>query len=454
MPVRSMPNAPEAEISLLGTMMVYPSAARIAIEEGLSEEDFYTDSHRRIYRACQELYTSGQPVDLTTVSTRLKDAQLLDTVGGLPYLMTLCDAAVTSSNTKSYVQIIHDKAVMRRLIETADEISRMGMEGQTDINEYLDYAEKTVLDISRDRRTTEFKGTKELMTNVLSYIQKMSENRSGITGLKTSLTDLDNMTHGFQPGDLIILAARPSMGKTAVALNIGLNAALNERSKAVAIFSLEMPAESLGMRLLSARSRVNNSNLRTGRLTNEEWNKVNEAAAELKALKIFIDDIPNIHTAEIFSKCRRLQSEHGLSLVIIDYIQLISGNTRKDGNRQQEVSEISRNLKALARELNVPVIALSQLSRSVEQRGGDKKPMLSDLRESGAIEQDADLVLLLFREAYYSEEKREEAKKSGVQALEINIAKHRNGETGIVNVQFEGNTNAVLSMSHRQEESR
>ncbi|MBR4163965.1 MAG: replicative DNA helicase [Solobacterium sp.] len=444
-----LPSAPEAEASLLGTMMVYPNAARIAMEEGVSEDDFFIETNKRVFQACESLYKTGSPIDLTTVATRLKDMNLLEKAGGISYLTDLSDAAVTSANTKNYVTMIHEKALMRNMIEAAEGVAEEGFAGQTDVNEYLDRAEKEILNVSRNRRAGEFKTSPELMTNVLDMIQKMSDNKSDITGYKTGFFDLDHTLHGLQKGDLIIIAARPSMGKTAVALNLAMNVAAYQPEQAVAIFSLEMAAEQLAMRLLSAKSRIPGDQLKTGRLSNDDWNRVNEAAAELKMSNIFIDDTPGVKTSEIFSKCRRLQSEHGLSLILIDYIQLITGSGRAGENRQQEVSEISRNLKALARELSVPVIALSQLSRSVEQRE-NKHPMLSDLRESGAIEQDADIVMMLFREAYYDEKVKEEAEQAGNERLEINIAKHRNGATRKVFLAFEGATNALYNIVNAQ----
>lgn len=446
---RTLPAAPEAEASLLGTMMVYPNAARTAMEEGLNENDFFVDVNRRIFTACESLYKTGTPIDLTTVATRLQDMDVLEKCGGLQYLTDLTEAAVTSANTKSYVIMIHDKAVMRKMIEAAETIAEDGYGGQPDINEYLDSAEKAILDISRNRRTGEFKTSPELMASAVDMIQKMSDNRTDITGLKTGFTDLDHTLHGFQKGDLIVLAARPAMGKTAVALNLAMNAAQYQPKGSVAIFSLEMGAEQLAMRLLSAKSHIEGDKLRTGRLSESDWNRLNEAAGELKMTNIFIDDTAGIKVPEIFSKCRRLQAEHGLNLILIDYIQLISGSGSRGENRQQEVSEISRNLKALARELNVPVIALSQLSRNVEARD-NKHPQLSDLRESGAIEQDADIVLMLFREAYYDEALREQAQKEGTERLEINIAKHRNGATRRIYLAFEGTTNALYNISSDQ----
>ena len=441
---RTLPSAPEAEAARLGNMMVYPTSARAAMEEGLSEDDFFVDANRRIFQACESLYRTGTPIDLTTVMTRLKDMDLLDKSGGLEYLTDLSDAAVTSANTKSYVTLIHEKAIMRKMIAAAEEIVEDGFSGQPDINDFLDHAEKSVLDVSRNRRTSEFKNSPELMAATLDMIQKMSDNRSDITGLKTGHT-----LHGLQKGDLIVLAARPAMGKTAVALNLAMNVAQYQPKGSVAIFSLEMGAEQLAMRLLSAKSHLEGDKLRTGRLSDADWNRLNEAAGELKLANIYIDDTPGIKVPEIFSKCRRLQAEHGLNMILIDYIQLITGSNNRGENRQQEVSEISRSLKGLARELKVPVIALSQLSRSVEQRD-NKHPMLSDLRESGAIEQDADIVLMLFREAYYDEALREQAQKEGTERLEINIAKHRNGATRKVYLAFEGATNALYNISNDQ----
>ncbi len=453
MPAKELPSALEAEASLLGTMLVYPNACRLAVEEGMVEDDFFSERHKKIYRACFQLYQEGKEVDLTTVLTRLKDLNLVEQTGGLSYLTDLTNAAVTSANTKSYVKLIKDKAIMRQMIMAAEEVANEGFEGQTDIDDYLDSAEKKILDVSRNRKAGEFRTSPQLMDEVLDQIHRLSESDGNITGLKTGFRDLDDRMHGLQRGDMIVLAARPAMGKTAVALNIAMNVAGYQKDGAVAIFSLEMGAGQLASRLLSARSHVPADALKTGRLTNEQWNMVNEAAGELKTSKIFIDDQPGIKVPEIFSKCRRLQAEQGLNLVMIDYIQLITGTGQRNGeNRQQEVSDISRSLKGLARELNVPVLALSQLSRSVEQRE-NKQPMLSDLRESGAIEQDADIVMMLYRPAYYDEKLRDEAQQNGTERLEINIAKFRNGATGKINLAFEGATNALYNIENHQSEN-
>lgn len=448
---RELPSAIEAEASLLGTMMIYPSSTREAMEEGLSEDDFFVDANRKIFNACHALYQSGTQIDITTVYTRLNDLNLIQETGGLEYLTKLTDAAVTSYNTKSYVTLIRDKAIARKMIAAAEKIVEDGFENSSDIDVYLDEAEKNVLDISRNRKTAEFRTPSDVMSAVMKQVQMMAENHSDITGYKTGFVALDHTLHGFQKGDLIILAARPAMGKTAVALNLSMNVANYNPDGAVAIFSLEMPAEQLGMRLLSARSHVAGDKIKTGRLTNDEWNAINEAAADLSKLPVYIDDTSGIKVPEIFSKCRRLQAEHGLNLVLIDYIQLITGSgKRASESRQQEVSDISRSLKALARELKVPVIALSQLSRTVEQRE-NKRPMLSDLRESGAIEQDADIVMMLYREAYYDDAAKEAANQSGSERLEINVAKHRNGATRKINVAFEGATNALYNIQNGQD---
>lgn len=442
---RQMPSSLESEQSLLGTMLVYANSVSTAIEAGLNSSDFYLDGHRKIYSAIFDLQSEGKPVDMTTVTNRLNENKCLPQVGGIEYLMQLCDSAVTSANTKTYVEIIQNKAFMRNLIETSQMIAEEGLDGQSDVDDFLDSAEKRILSVTRTRRTSEFRTGAEVINSVLENIQKMSDNHSSITGVATGFKDLDRLTHGFQSGDLIILAARPSMGKTAFALNLGMNIAQLEPKKAIALFSLEMPAEQLISRILSAKSTVMGDHLKTGYLSTGEWNQLSEAVTELKGTKIFIDDTPGVRVSEVFSKCRKLQSEHGLSCIIIDYIQLLSGSGKTGDNRQQEVSEISRNLKALARELKIPLIALSQLSRGVEART-DKRPMMSDLRESGALEQDADIIMLMFRESYYDDEKKEEAIKNGIETVEVDVAKHRNGATRRIDVAFKADINAFYNI--------
>jgi replicative DNA helicase len=440
---RQLPSSLEAEQALLSSMMVYPSAVSTVIEMGLKAEDFFAEAHKRLFQVMMSMQDEGKPIDSVSLISRCNDLKVLTAVGGVNMIMELSDTSVSGANTKYYVELIQNNVYLRNLITTSQLIAEEGFNAEADIDEVMDRAEKQILNVTRTRRTSEFRDAKEVVGHVLENIQKMSEQHSNITGTSSGYRRLDRITNGFQKGDLILLAARPSMGKTAFALNVALNAA-QITDKAVALFSLEMPAEQLITRMLSVKSRINGSELRTGQFkSNQQWNALNEAAADLKNTKIYIDDSPSIRVAEIFSKCRKLQAEHPLSLIVIDYIQLISGSGKgSSDNRQQEVSEISRALKALARELETPVMALSQLSRMVEQRAGNK-PQLSDLRESGSLEQDADIVLFLYRESYY---KREEEEKT-TEVTEVLISKHRNGATGSINLAFERNINAFYNIS-------
>jgi replicative DNA helicase len=442
---QNLPNSIEAEQALLSSMLSYPNSAQIASELGLHAEDFFVEAHKRLYQLMMRLYEEGQPIDATSVVSKLNDLNQLSAVGGMNFIIELADVSASSANTKYYVGLIQDKAYLRNLILTAQQIAQDGYDGSVSVDDIMDKAEKQLLNVTRTRRTSEFRAARDVIKDVLENIEKMSSSNTNITGTATGYRQLDRMTNGFQRGDLIILAARPSMGKTALALNMALNAAQISK-QAVALFSLEMPAEQLITRMLSVKSRINGSTLRTGQLTNNsEWNALNEAAADLRESKIFIDDSPSLRVAEIFSKCRKLQTEHPLSLIVVDYIQLISSSGRSNSeNRQQEVSEISRSLKALARELNVPVIGLSQLSRLVEQRA-DKRPQLSDLRESGALEQDADLVLFLYRQAYYEKEET----PASTEKTEVLISKHRNGPTGQVDLAFESAINAFYNFAEQ-----
>ncbi|MBR5003859.1 MAG: replicative DNA helicase [Erysipelotrichaceae bacterium] len=437
---RQMPNSMEAEQALLGAMLVYEKSVRIAIDEGCRHQDFYLEAHRKIYRVMESLAEEGKPCDVTTVASRLQDLSLLESCGGMNYLLQLSDSAVTSTSTKHYVEILQNKAYLRNLIETAQQIAEEGFNEAEDVEIVLYSAEKRILDVTRTRRTSEFRSSAEVVNTVMENIYKMKNQKSRITGIRTGYKDLDDTTNGLQRGDLIILAARPSMGKTAFALNLALNAAQLQTDQAVAVFSLEMPAEQLIQRMMSTKSEVDGMKIRSGFLNNDEMNSLAEAATEMRAMKIYIDDTPGVRVSEIFSKCRKLNAEHGLSLVVIDYIQLITGNGKNSDNRQQEVSEISRSLKALARELKVPVIALSQLSRKVEERT-EKIPMLSDLRESGAIEQDADIVMFLYREAYYAKLKDKDESVTN-ESVDVIIAKHRNGATKNITLSFERNINS------------
>lgn len=437
---RPMPYSLEAEESLLGNIMIYPDAMRQAVEAGLFGEDFYFDKHRKIFAIMYTMYEKKENIDTISLRSRLKDYDYFDKVGGTDFILHLTSITVSNANTKDYIRIIKNKAYARRVIEAANKIADEGYDGSLEVDELLDGAERMILDITRSRAMSDFKKGSDVFDGALEKIQRIHDQGDAITGIRSLYNDLDRMTTGFQKGDLIILAARPSVGKTAFALNITLNAS-SIASGAIAIFSLEMPAEQLATRMLSAKSRVAGQKLRTGKLDNNDWSKVNEAVSELRRQKIYIDDTPGIKVGDIFAKCRTLKNESGLALVVIDYIQLIQG-TGKVESRQQEVSEISRRLKALARELDVPVIALSQLSRSVEKRE-DKRPMLSDLRESGSIEQDADLVMFLYRDEYYN---RKEENKNPTEEVELSLAKHRNGPTGLVKLMFEREINAFYGI--------
>ena len=444
---RELPHSNEAEQSLLGAMMIYPSVAAIAYDQGLEAKDFYLDIHKRIYTAMQDISDAGKPIDVTTLVSRLQDLEQLNLVGGADYIIKLSDTAISSANSSYYIEIIKSRAHLRRLIETAELIAEEGFDTASDLDEVMDKAEREILNVTRSRRATDFKSSRDVVSNVMQELMKLRSMEGHITGVKTGYTDLDRVTNGFQRGDLIILAARPAMGKTAFALNLALNASFYN-SGAIAIFSLEMPAEALMKRILSAKSAVESSKLRSGNIRDDEFNKLNEAANELMATKLFVDDSSNVKISEVFSKCRKLRSEHGLDLVVIDYLQLISGSGRSSGdNRQQEISEISRSLKGLAREMECPVIALSQLSRSVETRP-DKHPMLSDLRESGAIEQDADIVMFLYRDEYYNKDENSQEDAETTNTTDVDIAKHRNGATGRIQLAFQKNISAFYNIAH------
>ena len=441
---KQMPNSIDVEQSLLGSMLLYPESVRIAFEKGLMESDFYSNVNQRIFNVIMGIDNEKKPVEITGVVTRLTDLGLLQQVGGMEYLLKLVDVSTSPANCEYYIGLIQNKAILRRLIESAQEISEEGMDLSNDIEDVLDLAEQKILNVTRSRRTTDFRTGKQVVQVVLKELENLQQHR-GLTGIPTNFERLDYMTNGFQPGDLIILAARPSMGKTAFALNLGLNAA-TIFDKTVAIFSLEMPCEQLIKRMLSSKGGVQGNKLKNGYLDNRDWNNLYDAAQELQQAKIFLDDSSGIRMSDIFSKCRKLQSEHGLDIVIIDYLQLI---TPGKGNipREQAVAEISRSLKQLARELKCPVIALSQLSRKTEQRpGDDKRPMLSDLRESGSIEQDADLVMFLHSADYYKKEKPE------IRSMQVIVAKHRNGSVGDVDLTFEPGISTFFNAAKKGEE--
>lgn len=412
----------EAEQSVLGSMLLSQDAVIVATEQ-LQPEDFYMESHRRIFDVISRLYENREPIDLITVTEALRSNKILEQVGGAVYLTTLTETVPTASNIAYYCRIVEEKAILRRLIRTTSGILSMAYDPEYQVEELLDEAERKIFEIAQKRKVENFYHIKDILFDTFERIEQLYNTKGGITGVPTGFPDLDEKTSGFQPSDLILIAARPSMGKTAFALNIAQNAAIRYKVP-VAIFSLEMSKEQLVQRMLCAESNVDSHKLRTGRLDEEDWPKLARAMGPLSEAPIYIDDTPGISSLELRAKARRLKAEKGLGLIIIDYLQLMSGRGNSE-NRQQEISEISRSLKALARELNVPVVALSQLSRAPEMRS-DHRPILSDLRESGSQEQDSDVVAFLYRDDYYNPD----TDKKNI--AEVIIAKQRNGPTGTV----------------------
>lgn len=446
MATRSLPNNIEAEESVLGACFLSKYALQKA-SENLTPESFYNEKNGKIYAAMLALNEEKTPIDLTTVTSYLKKHNKLSEVGGVEYLTEVLNFVPTASNIDYYIQTVEESAILRRLIETATEIASEGYRTDETVNEILDSSEKKILSIVKNRKASEFRTIKDVLIKTQSDLERLSENKGEITGLATGWYDFDKLTTGLHPNEFIIIAARPAMGKTAFALNLATHVAM-QQDKAVALFNLEMSAEQLAMRILSSVGQLEGFKLRTGNLMNNDWKRINEASSQLSNTNMVIDDTPGITIGEIRAKCRRLaSSEKGLSLVVIDYLQLISGGKNYGSNRQQEVSDISRSLKTLAMELNVPVIALSQLSRSVEARE-DKRPLMSDLRESGSIEQDADIVAFLYRDDYYNKEARTEDNNS---ISELIIGKHRNGPTATIELLFKKNTSTFLNLRKDRE---
>lgn len=423
---RVPPQNIEAEQSVLGAMLLEREAI-FRVMEFLKPEDFYRDSHRIIYESILELAETGRPVDLITVTDSLRAKGELEKIGGVTYVATLANLVPTAANADYYARIVEEKALSRALISVTTRISSRGYEGSENPEELLDEAERSILELGQRRNNDGFTPIKEILVNTFDDIEQAYSNRGKVTGVPSGFIDLDNMTNGFQKGDLVILAARPSMGKTAFAILCGQYAA-QKHQVPVAIFSLEMSKEQLVQRMLCSEAMVDAHKVRTGNLADDDWTKLSEAASFLSRAPIYLDDTGAATVREVRSKCRRLKAEKGLGLIIIDYLQLMSGGKRIE-NRQQEIAEISRKLKGLAKELGVPVLALSQLSRAVESRT-DKHPMMSDLRESGSIEQDADLIMFIYRDEYYNQE----SEKKGI--AEIIIAKQRNGSVGSVELGF------------------
>ncbi len=445
MAVKEIPSNMEAEQSVLGSMFLSSFALQKACDE-LQPQSFYFDNNSKIFSTMQEMHNKGIPLDATTVTTELKNKELLDQVGGIEYLTEIFNIVPTAANVEQYIKIVEETALQRRLIDVSTDIATNAYDKSVDINTILDEAERKILSVVNGRRTTEFRDIKEVIASTKANLEKLSTQDGDVTGLSTGWERIDKLTTGLHEGELIIIAARPAVGKSAWALNLATNAAINSNAT-VAVFNLEMSAESLASRMIACIGHVEGYKLATGQLQND-WDKVNEAYAKLEKTNLFIDDTPGITIGEIRSKCRRLaNSEKGLDLVIIDYLQLITSAANYGGNRQQEVSDISRALKLMSLELKVPVVALAQLSRSAEQRKENPRPILSDLRESGAIEQDADIVVFLYREDYY---KKELDTKDQVSDLEFIIAKHRNGATGTVPLRFKKDISKFFSVFEDQ----
>jgi len=421
---RIPPHNEEAEKSVLGAVMLSKDALFEAVQH-VRAKDFYSRAHKEIFEAVLELYHRNSPVDTLTVSEELKRRNALEAVGGRAYIGALSSAVPTTSNAGEYAKIVAEKSALRLLIQAADDIIEKSYREKMDASQVIDFAERSIFEISQQRQTNDFSTLKDVLLENLKLIDKAAGTESGITGIPSGFIGLDEKTAGFQKSDLIVLAARPAMGKTAFALNIARQAAVKSGAK-VLIFSMEMPKTQIGQRLLSIESGIELEKLKTGKLDQQQWlYQIQESMSRLSPANIYIDDTSGISIMEIKNKCRRLKAEKGLDMVIVDYLQLMDYEGKAE-SRQQEITALSRAFKQLAREMDCPVILLSQLSRAPDQRSGDKRPFLSDLRESGAIEQDADIVLFLYRDEYYNEDTEEKG------ICEVIISKHRSGPTGTV----------------------
>lgn len=433
---RIMPHSQEAEQSVIGAMIMSRDAI-VEASEIITGADFYHQQYGAVFEAMVELHDEGKAVDLVTLQERLREKNLPPEISDMEFVKDILSSVITSANVKYYAEIVAEKSMLRKLIKTTEEISDACYLGKEKTQDILEVTEKKIFDLIQNRGTGDFVPIRQVVLNAIEKIEKASRNQGSVTGIPTGFIDLDYKTSGFQPSDLILVAARPSMGKTAFVLNIAQYMAFHD-NVTVAVFSLEMSKEQLVNRLLALESKVDSQNIRTGNLEDEEWAKLIEGANVIGNSKLIIDDKPGISISELRSKCRKYKMEYNLGIIFIDYLQLMTGSGRSE-SRQQEISEISRSLKALARELNVPVVALSQLSRAVEQRP-DHRPMLSDLRESGAIEQDADVVMFIYRDDYYNKD------SENKNIAEIIIAKQRNGPIGTVNLVWLPNYTKFVNM--------
>lgn len=434
-----LPHNIEAEKALIGSAFWSYGALQKVCEE-VTKDVFYLDSHSKIFEVIQDLYNDKKPVDASTVTAECLSRGLINQIGGVEYLNNVINSVATGANCEYYINTVLEKYTLRRMIEVATNIITKANNPEVKVGEVVEEAEKSVLNVSQSRRTSDFRNVREVLDKAQSDLETLSKNKGKVTGLTTGLVDLDNLTNGFSPTQLVIVAARPAVGKTAFALNIACAAAKSTK-KNIAIFSLEMPAEQLIMRMISSLGQVDNKKLQTGKMENEDWRRINEAISQLADTNIYFHDAGGVTASEIKAKCRRLSTQgEGLGLVIIDYLQLIDSSSKYAGSRQQEVSEISRSLKTMALELEVPVIALSQLSRNVEKRE-DKKPVLSDLRESGSIEQDADIVAAL-----HAPDVEAPVDDNLPVPIQLIILKHRNGPIGNIDMLFKKKTSTFLSI--------
>lgn len=440
-PLRSLPQNIEAEQSVIGSMILDKNSIAAATEV-LRSDDFYRENHKIIYGAIMQLFQKDIPVDMITLIEHLRSTEKLEGSGGITYISELCNSVPSTANLHSYIEIVKNKAVLRRLIKSSNEIIDESYNQQDNVPKVLDSAEKKIFNIAQNKSTSDFEALSTVLERGFSEIERLYNNKGEVTGVPSGFPELDAKTSGFQKGDMVLIAARPSMGKTTFALNLAEYAALRA-AKSIVVFSLEMSKEQLAYKLLCSEANVDMLKLRTGNLEDSDWDNIAKASGPLAEAKIYIDDTAGISVMEMRSKCRRIKIEHGIDMIVIDYLQLMSGSGE---SRQQEVSEISRSIKALAKEMQCPVIALSQLSRAPEQRT-DHRPMLSDLRESGSIEQDADIVMFLYRDEYYDKETEDK------NVAECIIAKQRNGPTGTVKLAWLGQFSKFgrLDVIHREE---
>ena len=424
------PNDVEAEQAVIGSMLTDKEAVSAAIEV-LKPEDFYREDNRIIFEAILSLYGRSEPIDIITIKSELSSMGKFEAVGGLEYIAELPDKVPTTANVEQYIKIVEEKSVLRNLIKTANEIITLGYDQTQEVDSSIDGAEKKIFEVMQKKNQKGYTPIKDILVETFTELEQLYNQKQRITGIPTGFSDLDFRTSGLHNSDLILVAARPAMGKSAFALNIATNAAVRAKVP-VAIFSLEMSKEQMTSRILCSEAMVDSNKVRTGKIDDEEWGKLAAASGELSEANIYIDDTPGISIMEIRAKCRKMKIEKNIGLVVIDYLQLVQGSGKRGSSREQEIAEISRSLKILAKEINVPVIALSQLSRAPEQRP-DHRPMLSDLRESGSIEQDADIVMFLYRDDYYNED----SEKKNI--AEVILAKHRAGSTGTVELLWLGN---------------